>query len=169
MILSKKDILKEIKKNKIKITPFHEKNINGASIDLTLDNKFRKFKRSIRRIEVSESVDYKDYTNLIEVKDYLILKPNETVLGITKEKIKLPDNVCGWLQGRSRFARLGLLVHISSNFIQPGIDNKQVLEMKNVGKITLKIKPGLKICQLILEKVSSNSEYKGKFKKQNTL
>jgi dCTP deaminase len=169
MILSKKDILKEIKKNKIKITPFNEKNIHGASIDLTLDNKFRKFKRSIRKIEVSETVDYKDYTNLIEVEDYLILKPNETVLGITKEKIKLPDNVCGWLQGRSRFARLGLLVHISSNFIQPGVDNKQVLEMKNVGKITLKIKPGLKICQLILEKVSSNAEYKGKFKKQNTL
>lgn len=169
MILSKKDILSEIKKNRIKITPFSEKNIKGASIDLTLDNKFRVYKRSITSVSIEEDTDYTKYTKHIEVKKYLILKPGQAVLGITKEKIKLPDNVCGWLQGRTRFARLGLLVHISASFIQPGINNKQVLEIKNIGKLRLKLKPGVKICQLILEKVSSNSGYNGKFRNQNTL
>lgn len=163
-ILTKKEILKEIKKQRIKITPFNEKNIGPASIDLTLDNKFRVYKKN-KKIELSENTDYKKYTRLI-ISDKLVLKTGEFVIGITKENIRLPDNICGWLGGRSRFARLGLLVHITAAFVQPGIEGKQVLEMRNVSPNDLIIKPGTRICQLILEKTEGKSKYKGKFVNQ---
>ena len=96
----------------------------------------------------------------------LVLKPGDFALGITKETIKLPDNMCGWLGGRSRFARLGLIVHITASFVQPGINNKQVLEIKNVSNNILVLKPGERLCQLIIERTEGRAHYKGKFKKQ---
>jgi len=164
MILTKNEILKEIKKGNIKIKPLNLKNVGPASIDLTLDNKFRVFEDS-KKIVLNEKTDYKRLTKGKKLKE-LILKPGDFALGITKEQINLPDNLCGWLSGRSRFARLGLLVHITASFVQPGINNKQVLEIKNASNNILIIKPGEKFCQLIIEKTEGKAIYKGKFKKQ---
>jgi dCTP deaminase len=164
MILTRNEILKEIKKGNIKIKPFNPKNIGPASIDLTLDNKFRMFKDS-KKIILSEKTDYKKLTKGKRLKE-LVLEPGDFALGITKEQIKLPDNMCGWLGGRTRFARLGLIVHITASFVQPGINNKQVLEIKNASNNILVLKPGEQFCQLIIEKTEGKARYKGKFKKQ---
>ncbi len=164
MILTKNEILKEIKKGNIKITPFNKKNIGPASIDLTLDNKFRIFGKK-RKIVLNEKTDYKKIIQLKKL-NQIELKPGDFALGITKETIKLPDNMCGWLSGRTRFARLGLLVHITASFVQPGINNKQVLEMRNVSPNTLVVKAGTRVCQLIIERTEGKARYKGKFKKQ---
>ncbi|MBW2981494.1 dCTP deaminase [Candidatus Woesearchaeota archaeon] len=164
MILTKNEILKEIKKGNIKIKPFNLKNIGPASIDLTLSDRFRLF-RGNKKIILNEKTDYKKLTKGKKLKE-LVLKPGDFALGITKETIKLPDNLCGWLGGRSRFARLGLIVHITASFVQPGINNKQVLEIKNVSNNTLILKPGERLCQLIIEKAEGKAKYKGKFKKQ---
>ncbi|MBS3176199.1 dCTP deaminase, partial [Candidatus Woesearchaeota archaeon] len=115
-------------------------------------------------ITVNENTDYKKFTR--KVKLPYTLKPKELVLGITKEKIQLPNNICGHLQGRSRFSRLGLMVHMTASFIQPGIDNKQVLEIMNGGELPLKLTSGLKICQLLFDRCEGKATYKGKFKKQ---
>ncbi len=122
-ILTEKELKKAINKHTIKITPYTEENIGPASIDLTLDNKFTYFKKEIEQIEVTDDIDFKDYTTLVKTEEYL-LHPRAFILAITKEKITLPKNMCGWLQGRSRFARLGLSVHITASFLQPGIKNK---------------------------------------------
>ena len=164
MILTQNEILKEIKKGNIKITHFNKKNIGPASVDLTLDNKFRVFEGS-KKVVLDEKTDYKKLTKGKKLKE-LILKPGDFALGITKEQIKLSDGMCGWLGGRSRFARLGLIVHITASFVQPGINNKQVLEIKNAGNNTLILKPGEKYCQLIIERTEGKAKYKGKFKKQ---
>jgi len=164
VVLAKDQILKEIKKGNIKITPFNQKNIGPASIDLTLDNKFRLFKNK-KTLKLDDQIDYKKHSELIKA-DKLVLKPGDFVLGITKEKIKLSENLCAWLGGRSRYARFGLLVHITAAFIQPGIDNKQVLEIKNISENNLVIKAGTKICQFIIERTEGKAKYKGKFKKQ---
>lgn len=164
MILTKNEILKEIKKGNIKITPFNKKNIGPASIDLTLNNKFRIFGKK-RKIVLNEKIDYKKIIQLKKL-NQIELKPGDFALGITKETIKLPDNMCGWLSGRTRFARLGLLVHITASFVQPGINNKQVLEMRNVSPNTLVVKAGTRVCQLIIERTEGKARYKGKFKKQ---
>lgn len=165
MILTNDEILKEIEKGNIQIDPFDKECVGPGSIDLHLDNKFRVFKENNGVYEVNEESNYEDVTKLIEKRE-ITLRPKETILGITKEKIKLSSGICGWLEGRSRFARLGLMVHISSSFVQPGIENKQVLEISNMSNIPLKLQAGTKICQFIFEKTKGKAKYKGKFKNQ---
>ena len=163
MILSRKTILEEIRRNNIKITPFNKKNVGPASIDVTLDNKFRTFNN--KKVILREDVDYKKYSKLI-IKKQIILRPGEFILGITREKIKLPDNICGWIYGRSRFARFGLNVHSVASFIQPGVNNKQVFEISNLSGMPLILKPGTKIAQIILERTEGRAKFRGKFNNQ---
>lgn len=164
-ILTKKEILKEIKKRRIKIEPFDSANIGPGSIDLTLDNKFRIFKKIKTVYSVTDNSDYQKITKLV-IADSIVIQPKETVLGITKERITLPENICGWLEGRSRFARLGLMVHISSSFMQPGISNQQVLEISNMSNVSLKLFSRTKICQFIFQTTVGKSKYKGQFRNQ---
>ncbi|NUN11064.1 dCTP deaminase [Candidatus Micrarchaeota archaeon] len=171
MILSKKKVLQLVKQKKIVITPFIEENLNAASIDLTLSNEFKKIKKK-NKVKISEkSFNDSSLFKLIKLKEkeLLELKPGELVLGRTIEKISLPDSICGWIQGRSRFARLGLIVHVSSSFIQPGVNNIQVLEIVNLSKNTLLLKPGEKICQVIFEQATGGSIEKGVFSKQTNV
>src|SRR5687767_5493908 len=116
-VLTKSVIAQEIKDGNIKIEPtLDPEQIREASIDLRLGNTFRIYKKTNQTVDLLEATDYKDLTEEI-VTDQLLLCPQETVLGVTLEKITLPDNLCGWLEGRSRFARLGLLIHISAGLI----------------------------------------------------
>lgn len=164
MILTKDIILKEIKKGRIKITPFSIESVGPASIDLTLDNKIRVF--NSRKTIISENHDYEKITKIIDILKGYELKPGELVLGITKEKISLPENICGWLNSRSRFARIGLMSHITAPFIAPGVSNKQVLEIYNAGPNIIKLIPGTKICQLVLQECKGKAKYQGKFANQ---
>lgn len=164
-VLTKNEILKEIKKGTIKIEPYVKENIGPSSVDLTLWNKFRVFKKSKKVFDVHDNTDYKKITKLI-IADSIVVKPQETVLAITKEKLTLAPNICGWLEGRSRFARVGLMVHISASFMNPGISNHQVLEISNMGRIPLRLHAGTKICQFIFEKAIGKAKYEGKFKEQ---
>jgi dCTP deaminase len=165
-VLTREEILREIRAGRIKIEPFEENQVGPGSIDLTLDNKFRIYKEIQDVFYVREDSDPNELTRTIEVRDAILLKPSQTIHGITKEKITLPSNICGWIEGRSRFARLGLLVHITSGFVQPGVSNRQVLEIGNVSPVPLKIKPGIRICQLVLERTEGKAVYKGKFLSQ---
>ncbi|RME54529.1 dCTP deaminase [Candidatus Woesearchaeota archaeon] len=166
-VLTKNEILKRLKKGEIKIEPLNEKNIGPGSIDLTLDNEFRMFNNKNKKIILDEKTDYKDYTEI--KKGPVVLNPGEFILGITKEKIKLPPNLCGMLSGRSRFARMGIIVHATASFIQPGINNKQVLEIYNLSKKKIVLNPGLKICQLSILKCEGKALYKGRFAKQTNV
>jgi len=166
-ILTKNEILKEIEDGNIVIIPFNKDNVGPASIDLRLGNEFRVFKKG-KPIVVEESTDHKAYTRFVKA-EQITLKSGEFVHGITEERIKLPDNICGFLYGRSRFARLGIQVHATASFIQPGIDNKQVLEIKNISPRSLVLRHGLKICQLILMDMKGRARYEGRFKIQENL
>jgi len=163
-LLTKSEILIEIKKGRIKITPFNKKNIGPGSVDLTLDNVFRRFVKS-KKVSINENTDYKKLTKKFKTNSITLL-PGELVLGITKERINLSPNLAGWLQGRSRFARLGLMVHVTAGFVQPGVDNRQVLEIINLSPFALEVKAGTKICQIIFEMAEGKAKYSGKFKNQ---
>ena len=165
-ILTREEILKEIKSGNIVITPFTEEQLGPASVDLTLGKEFRVFKKLHNLYHVNNQSNFIEITDLVEVEDYFVLMPGETVLGITKERIKLPPYLCGWLEGRSRFARLGLMVHITASFMQPGIDNFQVLEISNVSPVPLALHPGTAICQFIFEKTEGSAVYNGIFRDQ---
>jgi dCTP deaminase len=167
-ILTKTEILEAISSGKIEITPFYSECVGPASIDLHLSNAFRIFKTRRQIIRVVDDVDYRQVTEGLWLADgqTMLLMPGETILGMTQEKIKVSDDICGWLEGRSRFARIGLLIHISASFMQPGIANHQVLEISNFGPTTLEIVPGVRICQFIFQKTLGKAIYEGIFKIQ---
>lgn len=165
-VLTHDEILKEIRVGNIVITPFAEDQVGPGSVDLHLGDEFRVFKKMHTIYHVTNDSDFSDITDLIRVDDHFVLMPGETVLGITKERIKLPPFICGWLEGRSRFARLGLMVHITAGFMQPGIDNHQVLEISNVSSVPLALHPGTRLCQFIFQRTEGEAVYKGTFANQ---
>lgn len=165
-VLTHDEIVKELESGLLQISPqIMDDQVSVASIDLHLANEFRIFNRKDTVIDLREDVDYQDVTRFFTA-ERLEVKPGETVLGITEEKITLPENLCGWLEGRSRFARLGLLIHISAGFIQPGVSNRQVLEITNLSPYILVLHAGVKICQLVLQRCEGNAKYNGRFVKQ---
>lgn len=167
-ILARDEILKAIQSGRISISPFDESKVGPGSVDLHLGDDFRIFKKVHDIVDVDDMVNYEMVTELIHAPEGIVLMPGETILGITKEVIKLAPNICGWLEGRSRFARLGLLVHISASFMQPGINNQQVLEMTNFSPMPLRIHPGTAICQFIFQKTLGEAKYEGRFKNQRS-
>lgn len=165
-ILTHDEIVKELDAGRIVIDPFDKKQIGPGSVDLHLGEHFRLFHPTRKVVDVTDSVDYMKLTDLVHKPDGIILMPGETILGITVEKLTLPPDLCGWLEGRSRFARVGLLVHISAGFMQPGISNHQLLEMSNFSPNPLRIKPGTQVCQFIFQRTEGKARYKGRFKNQ---
>jgi len=162
-ILAKSEILREIENGRIKVEPYDPSKVGPASVDLHLSNAFRLFVRMPTGVEVRETMDFKQYTKgfWIPEEKSLKMQPGETLLGITKEKVTLPPDVCGWLEGRSRFARIGLLIHISASFMQPGIANHQVLEMSNFGHHELEIFPNTPVCQFVFQRTQGTGAYTG--------
>ncbi len=169
-VLTRNKIFAEIKKGNIKIEPFLKDQVGPASIDLHVGNRFRIFRREGRTFHIGpkREVKIENVTVPATVKDkaYIIIRPGKTVLGITKEKITLSPNLCAWLEGRSRFARIGLGVHVTSGFIQPGVSNHQLMEITNVGPNPIALYPGTRICQLVIERCEGRAKYQGKFKDQ---
>ena len=164
MILTKNEILKEIKAGRVIIDPLNEGAIGPASINLTLDSTLRVFTSKEKVIE--EDIDYEKITKQMSNVESYILDPGELVLGITKETVTLPENICGFLNSRSRYARIGLMSHVTAPFICPGVSNKQVLEIYNAGPNKIKLIPGTKICHLILAECKGEAKYAGKFQDQ---
>lgn len=134
-ILAKTEILKAVASGEIEIDPYDATAIGPASIDLTLSNEFRYYKPGLAVIPINEQTDYKSITEKITLDEskgeFYLLLPGQACLGITKERVKLAPSLCGLLEGRSRFARMGLFVHITAGFMNPGINNRQVLEIYN--------------------------------------
>ena len=167
-ILIGKEILKALKNGSIAVEPFDRSQIGPGSIDLTLGNDFRVFKKQSKVYHIKNDSRFEDITKSVHVDDggYVVIKPGEMILGITKEKITLADNISGRLEGRSRFARFGLAVHVTAGFMHPGISNHQVLEIVNLGYAPLALYPGTRICQFVFEKCDGHATYEGRFVKQ---
>ena len=167
-ILAHDEILAAIEAGEIGVDPYDPAMVGPASIDLRLARAFRLFVRLPMTVPVIDDIDFKQVTKGVWIPEgeHLLLKPGETVLGITQERISLGSGLCGWLEGRSRFARVGLLIHISASFMQPGLDNHQVLEMSNFGHLDLAIAPGTAICQFIFQQTRGEGRYTGKFAAQ---
>jgi dCTP deaminase len=167
-ILVGNELKNAIKDGLIKVEPLGESQIGPGSVDLTLGNDFRIFKKDSEIYKIEDDSSFEDVTELISVKNggTVTVNPGEMILGITKEKITLPKNISGRLEGRSRFARFGLAVHVTASFMQPGISNRQVLEIVNFGHRPLALSPGTKICQFVFEECKGEAEYKGIFSQQ---
>jgi dCTP deaminase len=156
MFLTDVDIKEKMKKGEIIIEPFSEQNIGPGSVDLTLDSRWWFFKdRKGETIDLSKK-GWKEIMKEKKAKS-IVLKPQQMCLGITKEKITLADNIVGFLEGRSRYARMGLSIHITSSFVQPGISNHQVLEILNNSHYNYKISEGMRITHIVFAMAKSKT------------
>ncbi|RLF08825.1 MAG: hypothetical protein DRJ62_07860, partial [Thermoprotei archaeon] len=106
------------------------------------------------------------YTKRKVIDKFYPLKPSELVLGITEEIIRLPNDIAGLLIGRSRFARMGLMIYVSANLVQPGVNNRQIFEIYNASRQVIKLYPGLKIGQIMFIRCEGKNKYNGIWKNQ---
>ena len=159
VILSDRSIREELAAGRIVIDPLDESNIQPSSVDLRLDRYFRLFmNHSYRVIDVKE--DQEDLTELVEVRedDVFILHPGEFVLGATAEQVGLPADLVGRLEGKSSLARLGLLIHSTAGFLDPGFRGHVTLEFSNVANLPITLYPGMKIGQVSFERMTTPAD-----------
>src|SRR4051794_36226941 len=155
MILSDHSIRDELAKGRILIDPFDERCLQPASVDLRCDRYFRVFRNHTSRV-IDVKVDQRDLTELVEIADgeAFILHPGEFVLGSTSERIRLPDDLTARVEGKSSIGRLGLLIHSTAGFVDPGFDGHITLELSNVANLPITIYPGMKIGQISFLRMS---------------
>jgi len=169
MVLAREQILAEIAAGNIEIDPFDPALVGPASVDLHLGDEIRILEAQAAPIDIRDDTDYRDSSRLEELRDPFILGAGQTVLGITRERIRLAANLCGWLEGRSRFARMGLMVHVTAGFLSPGINNRQVLEISNVSGRSMLIHPRTRLCQIVFQRTDGEAVYDGRFRDQDSL
>ena len=167
MRLCDKDIEESISKGEIKISPTPDSSmISGVSVDIRLGNEFRVFQdHTAPYIDLSGPKDEMQKAMNSVMSDEIFipdgeaffLHPGELALAVTYESVTLPDNIVGWLDGRSSLARLGLMVHVTAHRIDPGWSGQIVLEFYNSGKLPLALRPKMKIAALNFETMSSSA------------
>jgi dCTP deaminase len=159
MILSDVTIREEIKAGRIQIDPFDESCIQPSSIDLHVDAQFRVFANS-RYPYIDVRREMPDLTELVEVAegDPFILHPGEFVLGSTLERVGIPDDMVARLEGKSSLGRLGLLIHSTAGYVDPGWDGYLTLELSNVANLPITIYPAMKIGQISFFRLSTPAE-----------
>ncbi len=168
-VLTRDVILREIESGRLVIDPLAPEQVGPASVDLTLGDEIRVIERGHEPIPIRDDADYREHTRRLQLDTPFLLEPGVTIHGITRERIALPGDLCGFLEGRSRFARLGLMIHVTSAFVQPGVANRQVLEMSNVAGHPLAIHPGVRVCQIVLMRTEGSARYGGRFARQESL
>ncbi|MDX2101022.1 MAG: dCTP deaminase [Alphaproteobacteria bacterium] len=165
MRLSDRDIEAHLAAGAIVITPEPDSNrISGVSVDLRLANRFRPFHYhsapfidlSGPRDQLQDAIDRVMGDEIVLGEgDAFYLHPGELALGVTLESLTLPDDLVGWIDGRSSLARLGLMVHVTAHRVDPGWSGAIVLEFFNSGKLPLALRTGMTICAISFEVLSS--------------
>ena len=158
MVLSDRTIRRLLHERRIEIEPYDESLLQPSSVDVRVDRYFRVFHNArYPFIDVREPQE--DLTELVEVDtEPFILHPGEFVLGSTLERIALPDDLVARLEGKSSLGRLGLLIHSTAGFIDPGWDGHVTLELSNVANLPITIYHGMKIGQLSFVQLTEPAE-----------
>ena len=159
MVLSDRTIERLLAEGRIEIDPYDPTLLQPSSVDVRVDRYFRVFRNS-RYPYIDVKTEQEDLTELVEVADVepFILHPGEFVLGSTLERVTLPDDLVARLEGKSSLGRLGLLIHSTAGFIDPGFDGHVTLELSNVANLPITIYPAMKIGQLSFVQMSEPAE-----------
>lgn len=160
MVLSDKSIREEIEKGRIIIEPFDPECLQPASIDIHLGNEILVFKtwRSPYFIDVRKPLEDLTERIIIDEENPFFLQPGEFVLGSTKEFLALPEDIVGRLEGKSSLGRIGLLIHSTAGYIDPGWRGHLTLELSNVSKLPITLYAGMKIGQISFIRLSTPAE-----------
>ena len=157
MVLSDKTIKEYLEKGNILIDPLDEKDIQPASVDLHIDNGILVFKNSSEPF-IDLRKELPNLTEKIEIQkeEPFMLHPGEFVLASTIERIKLGTNVVGRLEGKSSLGRVGLLIHSTAGYVDPGWDGKLTLELTNVSRLPITLYYGMRIGQISFLKLTTH-------------
>jgi len=154
-VLNDRKIREYISENKIKVTPSPEDiQYQPSSLDLRLSNEVYKF---LEDTEVIDSKHTKDYAYPTLFKE-LVLQSQEFVLCRTVEKVKLPNNILGRVEGRSSIGRLGVAIHVTAGFIDPGFEGTITLEIVNLNNVPVVLYPNQRVCQIVFEELCEPAE-----------
>jgi dCTP deaminase len=159
VVLSDRTIAGLLDEGRIEIEPYDPALLQPSSVDVRVDRFFRVF-HNARYAFIDVKEPQEDLTELVEIEDErpFILHPGEFVLGSTLERIRLPDDLVARLEGKSSLGRLGLLIHSTAGFIDPGWDGHVTLELSNVANLPITIYYGMKIGQLSFMQLSEPAE-----------
>jgi dCTP deaminase len=149
-VLSDGTIRDLIESGRIVIDPFDPSMVQPASVDIRLGNSFRVFhNHRIQSIDLGDPP--RDLTEHVEIDEdggEFVIHPGEFVLGTTQEWVEIPDDVVCRIEGKSSIGRLGLVVHATAGFVDPGFKGTLTLEIANFNSVPIVLRPGLFICQL---------------------
>lgn len=161
-ILSDINIKKYLDEKKIVIDPIKDiKQIQPSSVDLRIGNKFKSFKIITQPfIDPYDETDLEKYMEEITIDKNkpFIIHPGEFTLATTHEYVKLPDNIVARVEGRSSIGRLGITMHVTAGYIDPGFEGKITLEISNIGKMPVALYPGQRVCQIVFETMTTPAE-----------
>lgn len=164
MFLSDADYRREFGKE-LQIVPApDESQMQPASIDLRLGDEFVTFRSEGSVLDVTRAVDDVEF----ELGDMFVLRPGAFVLATTIETVTLGSSLLARVEGRSSLGRLGLAVHITAGFIDPGFSGKITLELYNHNPNSLRLRKGMRICQIVFGRLESPClrPYAGKYQNQ---
>ncbi|MEX0760934.1 MAG: dCTP deaminase [Dehalococcoidia bacterium] len=149
MVLSDRTIKEQIEAGRIIIDPFDPRDVQPASVDLHLDSKILVFRNSTAPY-IDLRADLPELTEPLVIKDDqpFILHPGEFVLGSTFEHIEIPNNIVARLEGKSSLGRIGLLIHSTAGYVDPGWKGHLTLELTNVSRLPVTLYYGMRIGQI---------------------
>lgn len=161
-ILSDKTIKEYLEEGKIVIDPLKdEQQIQPSSVDMRLGDEFKVFK-VIRKpyIDPKDEEDIAEYmeSSTVPEGEAFIIHPNEFALATTQEYVKVPDDLVARVEGRSSMGRLGVTMHVTAGYVNPGFEGRITLEISNIGAMPVALYPGQRVCQLVFETMTTPAE-----------
>src|SRR3954451_12771835 len=159
VVLSDRTITRLIGEGRIGIDPYDAALLQPSSVDVRVDRYFRVF-HNARYPYIDVKQPQEELTEEVEMNgdEPFILHPEEFVLGSTLERVALPDDLVARLEGKSSLGGLGLLIHSTAGYVDPGWDGFLTLELSNVANLPITLYPGMKIGQISFFKLTSPAE-----------
>jgi len=169
MVLSDRTIREELASGRLIIDPLDDALIQPSSVDLRVANEFRVFRNHTQAF-IDPREPEGNLTELVRVNEGepFVLHPGEFVLGSTLERVGIPGDLVARLEGKSSLGRLGLLIHSTAGYIDPGFEGNITLEFSNVASLPVLIHPGMRIGQISFLQMSTpvDKPYQGKYQGQ---
>ena len=171
MVLSDRSIREELEAGRLVIDPVDDDAIQPASVDLRLGKEIRVFRSdqpqaperalAAQRMQVIDvKQEMADLTEKMEIDELnpFELGPGNFVLGVTLEEVRVPDDLVGRLDGKSSLGRLGLVVHSTAGFVDPGWRGRLTLELSNLARLPINLYYGMKISQISFVRLTTPAE-----------
>ncbi len=165
MILSDKDIRGAIESGRLKVDSPDEKyldNIGPSSLDLRCGSHFKLYEHTkFPLLDPADPATFENCSRMIEINKPgapFIIQPGDFALGVTLEKVTLANDLVARVEGRSSLGRLGIIVHSTAGFVDPGFSGTITLEITNINRMPVALYPGMRVCQLALETMTSPAE-----------